>query len=88
MEHPTDRQAKILTIGLGVIAAMGLFPPWVQTWGPNADSVASAGYSLIFTPPPRKGEGYGLQIDLLTLSIQWVVTIAVFGIFWLNARQK
>ncbi len=60
-EKVKPKQNRILWAGMGVMALMSLFPPWVQTFnysGPDqwerevrASSERSVGYSVIFIPP-------------------------------------
>jgi hypothetical protein len=84
-----DRR-RAMILGLLLFAAMGLFPPWVQTFSPPGapPTTTPAGYHPIFDPPmPERGnELAGVRIDVSRLAIQWAVLAALAGAAYVATR--
>jgi hypothetical protein len=87
----TDRH-RVVIIGLLLLGATGLYPPWVYTFSPEgaATTTKPAGYHLLFSPPEpeRRGPLAGVRIDLLRLAIQWAVLAAFVGIAFVLTHGK
>lgn len=93
------RQTIALWIAIGLIALMGLVPPWAHSessWGSSggfgggshhSTGAYAAGYGLIFWPPkPESGE---LHVDLSRLFIQWLIVAVVGGgLVWTLRTRK
>jgi hypothetical protein len=48
----SSKKRLVLGVGLLVMVVMGLYPPWVVSYGYPSGSVAySAGYSFVLSPP-------------------------------------
>ena len=79
-------------VGVVIILLMGAFPPWKHTFKASTTySETDAGYSLILSPPPAKGQSYrqGIKIDITRLIIQWAITIiATAAGILLSAEKK
>ncbi|MCX5803489.1 MAG: hypothetical protein NTU69_08175 [Proteobacteria bacterium] len=60
----------IISIGVGVIVLMGIFPPWIAR---IRGVIVRHGYAFIFNPPQFT------QIDISTLIIQWVIVAIICG---------
>ncbi len=70
---------KILALGIGLVALMGLFPPWLEVVKTNrVERERPAGYSVIFSPPKPTG-GWWVKIDVSRLTVQWVVVAVIVG---------
>ena len=96
----TKRQWIVVWIGLGLIALMGLFPPWYQ-WTiirfPTYPKVTrDVGYHLLFLPPAVEGERTresSPKIDVTRLVFQWglvsfVTAAGVLAFHQLDKRGK
>lgn len=73
-------QKQIICWAIGIIVAMGVFPPWhVKHQGRTVDM----GYWWITSPPERTGtNGYtkfGSTINISVLLVQWVVVATAAG---------
>ena len=85
------KQLLVVRCGIGLIAIMGIFPPWVYTV--DARSIHSrkpAGYQFIFDPPHPESTApaYGVRVDTSRLLIQWtVVTVLTAGILLLGKNS-
>ncbi|MBW1678385.1 MAG: trypsin-like peptidase domain-containing protein [Deltaproteobacteria bacterium] len=80
----SDREKKILWIGLAITFIMGLWPPWTYTFiGDTIHAEKPAGYAFLFTPPLPESDDlpFGIKLDMLRLCIQWFLTaLATTGI--------
>ena len=83
---------RVVVFGLLLLAATGLYPPWVYTLSPKgaATTTKPAGYHLLFSPPEpeRRGPLAGVRIDLSRLAIQWAVLAACVGIAFALTHKK
>ncbi|MBI5814993.1 MAG: hypothetical protein HZB29_05225 [Nitrospinae bacterium] len=43
------KHSMMIWAGIAVIALMGLFPPWMVTWGPAGGVTAPGGHAFIFS---------------------------------------
>lgn len=81
------KQKIILWLGIAVIVAMGLCPPWVRpVHSPSFGAVRQdLGYSPIWQPAIQKRvlreETYSLHgsIDFQRLGVQWAVVAVITG---------
>jgi hypothetical protein len=84
MNTMSDREKKILWIGLAIACLMGLWPPWTYTFiGDGIHAEKPAGYAFLFTPPLPEDDDlpFGIKLDMLRLFIQWFLTaLATTGI--------
>ena len=76
----TDRAMRVMWVGITIIVAMGLFPPWIEirtssSSPPNTGftQYISRGYSFLFAPPSESSA----FIDLSRLITQWVIVGAI-----------
>ncbi len=70
-------QKVILGIGLGIMGAMGVFPPWTLPFPAGLGGGTqnfSQGYAFLLAPPSLYSE-----IQFSALLVQWVVIAAVTG---------
>lgn len=78
-----NRKQKIVVgIGLAIILAMGLFPPWLNTVSfQGTIAKKPAGFSFLFHPPDiiSDDEFYGVILDSTRLLVQWFLVILVAG---------
>ena len=83
---------KILIIGIILILACCLFPPWVHTYKARSIySEESAGYSLIVEPPKKKydSQRYGVKLDTTRLLLQiFIVSLATGAGVLLTKNKK
>ena len=78
-------QKTFLWIGIAVIVAMGLFPPWVV--GQSVLSPKDAGYHFILNPPKaRRPEFTGLNTSRLV--VQWAMVTVVTGGLLVTFKDK
>ena len=80
---------SILIIGIIVILAMGLYPPWNETLTRPSIPLHRNESGWLFDPPyPSDYYPYGaweVRIDLRKLGLEWLlVCIAVGGILWIS----
>jgi hypothetical protein len=74
------RQRIGIWIGVVVMAAMLLVPPWQQ---PVGHVYASYGYAFLFAP----SSDYPVSIDIGRLLIQWLFVAIVIGAWLLTAKD-
>jgi len=81
----SEKQRKLLLVGIAVAGFMGVFPPWTDRFFLDSGSSGSlqaqgpCGYSFILDPPQAK-MFHTVAIDVGRLVVQWaVVAIAVGG---------
>jgi len=86
---------SIVLFGLAVILAMGMYPPWTQTFAlPGRITRHENAYGWLLNPPyPLDApvhEVWDVKIDALRLGLQWtLVSIAVGGLLWtFKPRRK
>jgi hypothetical protein len=79
----TGAQKNIVVVACLVIAAMGVFPPWLVE-GTDVDNrpaviTDSAGYAPLWSPPRQLSPRWfsGWRVDLGRLSCQWIAVLAV-----------
>jgi len=89
----SGRQLLVLKIGIALMAANIIVPPWTYTL--NAGSVYSekpAGYHFIFEPPApaRSGLMHGVKVDISRLFIQVfaIFLVAAFGMIEVKPSIK
>jgi hypothetical protein len=98
------RQLIALWVGIGVLAVMGVFPPWVRSFsgaGPRLPCETAAIYAPIFWPPAsRKGAvdswdcdtgsvpSFGVRVDTTRLLVQWFLVGMVTGGLILSLRTR
>ena len=74
------KQRKIISIGAFVLIVCCLFPPWVYTVKHrDIYSEESAGYSLILSPPEKKGDSAanGVKLDVTRILLQiFMISVA------------
>jgi hypothetical protein len=88
----TTQAKAALWVGIVLIVAMSLYPPWLMfTTSASSGATISGytavytkGYAPLFTPP----EGYGMVVDLSRLVVQWVVVAAITLGLVLTLNQK
>lgn len=80
------KQKTCLLVGILVIAAMGIYPPWVFRVDLGGATLnRDYGYALIWEPPERQFNSQGNKyatipdIDLGRLCVQWVVAVVITG---------
>ena len=88
-----DDRRRLIVAALSIFAAIGLFPPWVYTFGAPgmATSTRSAGYHLILRPPaPAESNNpyYGIRIDIMRLAIQCAVVAAIAGALVMRSPRE
>jgi len=87
-----NRKPKIcLWIGIAVIVAMGIYPPWLYTFtAQGVNSRENAGYNCILTPPQPKEDiaPYGIILDIPRLCLQWVIIAIVTGGLIVTFKDK
>jgi hypothetical protein len=85
-------QKIILTIGATIFIACCLFPPWVYTYKEEAIySEESAGYSLIFNPPPKErysSVAGGVKLDAARLVLQISMISIATGVGFVLTYKK
>lgn len=75
-------QRPIVGLGLLVVAAMTLWPPWIETNSSSRSSQTTRiGYHFIFSPPlpSHRSALASNQIDLPRLTLQTLAVISVFS---------
>ena len=94
------KQKAVILIGVVIILVMGIFPPWIYVYhravsmsgkGVDIFSEKSAGYVLVFKPPPpeKESEPYGIRLDSNRLLAQWaMVILAVIGLTLVFQKRK
>lgn len=85
------KQKVILAIGAAAFCAMGVCPPWTQTFKYQATySEKPAGYALVFSPPSpaRQEPMYGVTLDSRRLLVQWAVLTVIVGVLWLTVKDS
>lgn len=82
------KQLIVLWVGIGLVVAMGAYPPWaIMSWphysGAGGKVVSSAWYACIFNPPQLA------CLDLPRLFLQWglVVLVTAAGMVSLRAKK-
>jgi len=81
------KQKIILWVGIGLIVAMGLFPPWIipVRSTPFGTIRRDLGYSPIWEPATakrvidQKTYSYHGSIDFQRLCVQWVIVAVLTG---------
>ena len=94
-DQPVKIRKKIIILGATAFILSSLFPPWVFTFThPRGGGVSekSAGYHLIFYPPPPSSKRninlYGVEIDFVRLLIQWaVIGVAIAAVTALKRKE-
>ena len=80
----TEKQKKVIIVGIIIIMFMGLFPPWAYFLKTEKGELKSpVGYGLIFSPPKYAGGTARVNIDISRLIIQWVVVSSEIVAVWL-----
>jgi hypothetical protein len=74
-------QLKVLWIGIGLIALMGLVPPWVHK--SDGHSVNLLGYASFFSPPETAN-----SVDTQRLEIQWALVAIICAGWAVSVRSK
>lgn len=69
-----DKQKKALWLGIAIMAAMGIYPPW-NFQSSQASIPELIGYSWIFLPARTWTEAN--VIDVTRLTIQWIVVALI-----------
>ena len=73
----------VLWIGILVIVAMAVYPPWQRTIDRTSiKKTVRLDYAPIFDPPEIDvgwGSYYGLYVDFARLSIQWGLVALITG---------
>lgn len=92
MRGPLSRSRVVLAIGLILLGATLLFPPWEFTFtAPGMATVTRpAGYSVVISPPSLESEGgfgnrrtSGVRIDWSRLLIEMGVVVVLGGVGFL-----
>ena len=78
-----NRKQKIcLWIGIAVIVAMGIYPPWIKPIGDGCYVTPKPKYSFILTPSGGEHTQAGCylgRVDTSQLFAQWLVVAVVTG---------
>ena len=69
------KKAYLLWIGVALVLAMAIFPPWEHRPVLRYAMTAPAGYSWIFLPPKLDN----VRVDITRLGIQWFAVAVVVG---------
>lgn len=85
------KQRVVVLIGVALVAAMMLFPPWTYRWksavplpGGTPTETRTAGYALLFAPP--RSDAY---VDTSRLVIQMgIVAVLAFGLYVSLGHKK
>jgi len=73
-------QRVFIGAGLIVVAAMALWPPWIETWKTsNSSTQTPIGYYSVFSPPTSSGPRATNDIDTARLFLQTIAVIAVMS---------
>jgi len=80
------KQLKVLWIGIGIIAVMGLFPPWHMKSMMGVGSQKTFGFSFILLPP-LKGDVHP-TIDIPQLFVQWFIVSTITGGLIVTFKDK
>lgn len=71
----SPKQARLLWIGVVLVLAMAIFPPWEYRPVLRHAMTAPAGYSWIFLPPKLDN----VRVDITRLGIAWFAVAVVIG---------
>lgn len=80
------KQLIVLSIGIGMIAVMGLFPPW-HSFVPPTATPEPLGYAFIFAPPKDYG-GFHPVLNIWRLMVQWAVVVFITGVLIFKFKNK
>jgi hypothetical protein len=69
------KQVYLLWIGVVLVLAMAVFPPWEFRPVLRYAMTAPAGYSLIFLPPKLDN----VRVDVTRIGIQWFAVAVIIG---------
>jgi hypothetical protein len=85
LRRKTTAQKIVVWVGVFLIVAAGLYPPWVSLWGTSGGLRKPVGYYWLFEPPK---EGF-VTLDIPRLLVEWAL-IAVFcaGLLWAGPVRK
>lgn len=78
------KQARLLWLGVALVLAMALFPPWEYRPVLRYAMTAPAGYSWIFAPPKLDN----VRVDLTRLGIAWFSVAMVIGAAIVTQREQ
>lgn len=89
-------QKRMLLVGLVVIVALGVFPPWMEVrtgvvQGATFSLEIATGHHLLFSPPepgPSGTAAVTYRVDYGRLAIYWAVVVAITGVLVLVMRSK
>jgi hypothetical protein len=85
LRKKTTAQKIAVSVGIILILAAGLYPPWASLWGTSGGLRKPIGYHWLFVPP---SEGF-VMLDIPRLLVEWAL-ILVFcsGLFWTGQTRK
>jgi hypothetical protein len=77
----TTQAKTALWVGIVIIVAMSLFPPWVVFQTSSSRGVVYSGYTVVYSkgyaPLFMPPESYNSFVDLSRLVVQWVIVAAI-----------
>ena len=79
------KQKICLWIGIAVIVAMGIFPPWIVA--PTILSPQHGGYHFILSPP-EVGYNHCYSLNTSLLLIQWAMVATITGGLLVTLKDK
>jgi len=88
----SKRHRILLAIGMLLIIATGIYPPWQQKIdfvrnSVRIDTQSPIGYHLIFRPPSAEGVSK-VTIDFARLGLQWFLVVILIGGLMLLTRSQ
>jgi hypothetical protein len=80
---------SILILGVVIILAMGVYPPWTETFArPGRPALYRNESGWLFDPPFPSEYEYGVwevRIDFGKLGLEWLLVCIAFGvILWIS----